>query len=95
MKSLLRLDYYVVMRIRLGADNSGHKECNTGTNQFHLVNYDKYEKDRLEPKSIHDDSKIPEWRKWFTYHNFLGMAIPMTLPDHINTQVRTVTPSTE
>jgi len=87
MKCMTRRDYYVLMRIRSGADNRGHENCQFGKNRFYLINCTMYEDERPEPESVFDDRKINEWKRWWTKYDYLGMGIPTNLPEQIDTRV--------
>lgn len=87
IKSLTRLDYYVLMRIRSRADNRGHEDCQFGENRFHLINCTKYNDKRPTPGSVFDDRKIGDWKTWWTVHDYLRMGIPTNLPEQIDTRM--------
>jgi len=87
LRSMTRLDFYVLARLRSGADNRGHEKCMGGDNRFHLINCPRYDKSRPEPETIMNDRYLSDWCKWWKIHEFLGMGIPANVPEQMNTRV--------
>ena len=42
---------------------------------------------KAELETLYQDWKIEDWKKWWTYHEYLGMGIPSTLPEQMSVRV--------
>lgn len=82
LKGMTRLDGYVLMRLRLGADKRGHEECKTGEFRHHLAMCERFNKDRPELHTLYDDKVIDKWKKWWTINEYLGMGVPTNTTSH-------------
>lgn len=87
LNGMTRLDFYVLLPIRSGADNRGHEDCQNVDRRFHLIECSKDVRDRPKPETLYDDRCIDSWKKWWTVNEFLGMGIPTNLPEQIDTRV--------
>lgn len=58
LKGLSRLDCYFLMRIRSGADKSGHNECKNAEFRHHLAMCDQYERNRPEKHTLYEDKHL-------------------------------------
>ena len=63
LKGLLRLDCYILMRLRSGADKKGHEECQNEEFRHHLALCDRYRKNRPELNTISEDKHLDKWKK--------------------------------
>ena len=87
MKGLSRVDYYVLIRLRSGADNRGHEECEKGDNRYHLIRCNKYDRPNLDEEDLYDDKRIPQWKEWWTRNEYLRMGIPMNMKEQQGVRV--------
>jgi len=90
MKNMTRLDYYVLMRIRSGADcadKRGHEDCPNYEFRHHLALCQKYDKSRPELSGLYDDKKLDEWKQWWEDNEYQGMGIPTNTESHDDTRV--------
>ena len=87
LKGLSRQDAYVLIRIRSGTDKTGHDECEGHDERFHMTECCKYADRRPPANTLFNDKHIGEWRVWWTYHEYLGMGIPTTLPEQLGVRV--------
>jgi len=74
MKNMTRLDYYVLMRIRSGADERGFADCPNYEFRHHLALCQKYDKSRPELSGLYDDKKLDEWKKRWVDNEYLGIS---------------------
>lgn len=65
LKGLSRLDCYVLMRLRSGADKRGHESCENADFRHHLAMCERYEKDRPERNTLYEHDKINKWKNWW------------------------------
>ena len=86
-KGLTRLDAYVLLRLRSGTDKKGHETCPNYDYRHHLALCGKYSYLRPELETLYQDRRIEDWKKWWTYHEYLGMGIPSTLPEQMSVRV--------
>jgi len=86
-KGLTRLDAYVLIRLRSGTDKKGHENCQGFEFRHHLALCTRYDHLRPELETLYQDRKVGEWKKWWTYHEYLGMGIPSTLPEQMSVRV--------
>ena len=87
MKGLMRLDYYVLMRIRSGTDKRGHEDCTNYDFRHHLALCPKYNRSRPELSSLYDDQSINRWKEWWTINEYLNMGIPTSTESHNDTRI--------
>jgi len=87
LKNLTRLDAYILMRIRSGADKREHEECKNYKFRHHLAPCDRFNKERPELHTLYDDKKINEWVTWWTANEYLNMNIPTNTESHHDVQI--------
>ena len=87
MRVLARLDYYLLMPLRSGADKTFYENCQFGENRLHLINCDKYSENQPEQETIFDDKKSDKWQEWWRKYKYLGIGILMNLVDKIDRRV--------
>lgn len=87
LKGLSRLDCYVLMRIRSGADKRGHEECENAEFRHHLAMCDRYNKNRPERHTLYNDKHLDEWKKWWETNEYLGMGIPTNTQSHDDVRI--------
>ena len=76
LKGLSRLDCYVLMRIRTGADKRAHENCENENFRHHLAMCDRYRRKRPERHTLYNDKYLTEWRTWWEENEYLNMGIP-------------------
>ena len=75
------------MRVRSGTDKAGHEEYRGYEERFYLTECHKYTIWRPLIKTQFDDKHINELVKWRTYHEYLGMGLPTTLPEQLGVRI--------
>jgi len=86
-KGFTRLDAYGLLTLRSGTDKKGHETCPNYDYRHHLAMCTKYSHLRQELETLYQDQKVEDWKKWWTYHEYLGMGIPSTLPEQMSVRV--------
>ena len=72
---LSRMDAFVLMRLRTGVVELSHANCVDGDDRFHVQKCDRFVEGR-PTSDIFDDRCVPDWKKWWVRHWYLGMGIP-------------------
>ena len=60
LKELPRLDCYVLMRLRLGADKRGQENCKNESFRHHPATCNRYQRKRSERHTLYDDKYLKE-----------------------------------
>ena len=87
LKGLTRLDCYVLMRLRSGADKWGHEECKNYDFRHHIAMCDRYEWKRPERHTLYDDKQIGKSKEWWISNEYLGMGIPTNTTSHDDVRI--------
>ena len=87
LNGLSSLDCYVLMRIRSGADKSGHEECENAEFRHHLAMCQRYNKNKPERQTLYDDKHLDKWKKWWEMNEYLGMDILTNTESHDDVRV--------
>lgn len=87
LKGLLRLDCYVLMRLRSGTDKRGHKECKNTKFRHHLALCERYGKKRPELHTLYDDKYLEKWKEWWEVNEYLSLGIPTNTVSHDNVRI--------
>jgi len=82
LRSLSRLDHYILLRIRSGTGVTGHDGCPGVDDRFHLVSCDRYLLKRPRFPTLFNDKRVPEWRDWWQSHFNLGLGVPYEHKDN-------------
>jgi len=87
LKTLSRLDCYVLFRLRIGVGNHGGEPCGDGEERFHALKCERFKDERPDCSTIWDDKEIKVWKKWWLRHEYLGMGIPSTMMEQLGERV--------
>ena len=87
LKTLSRLDCYVLFRLRIGVGKHGGKPCDDEEERFHTLKCDRFKDTRPDGSTIFDDGKIDVWKRWWMKHEYLGMGIPSTMTEQLEERV--------
>ena len=81
------MEYYCLYRVRTGSEKQGHEDHESYDNRFHLTEGERYNKgSKLSDRNaLFDDKKTPQWIEWIKSNEYLGMGIPSTTEDQLNT----------
>ena len=88
------MDFYVLVRIRLGTDVSRHEEWIDSWDRFNHTNYLCFGALGPGPDKLFIDKSISDFKAWWTHHRWLGMGIPKQHSDLANVQVVACIPFT-
>jgi len=84
----MRLDAYVLIRLRTGTDRKrGHKDHPGFESRFHLSECSQYEEGRPDTATLFKDGFLNDWKTWWTKHDYLGVSVPTSLDEYLYTRV--------
>jgi len=79
LRTMTRLDFFPLIRIRSGTGMVGHNDCANNENRHHWTLCDRYTALRPHKDSLYDNKRIGDWVAWLRHHDMLGLGIPANL----------------
>jgi len=79
LRTLTRLDFFALIRIRSGTGMVGHDDCADNENRYHWTLCDQYTALQPHKDSLYDNKRLGDWVAWLRHHDMLGLGIPANL----------------
>jgi len=76
VRTMSRLDFYALIRIRSCTAMTGHDDCVDKEDRHHWTSSTRYLDGRLDVGCLYDNKKVRPWIRWIWLHDMPGLGIP-------------------